>query len=161
MTDQELERRLCTAVDHAVPDQLQSILSRCEERKGTVIPMPENTNTNYTNKKKRSFAKMAVAACLALLLVGGGAAGVLNMRANAVASIVSLDVNPSIQLKVNSKEKVISAAPLNAEAEEILTDLPLKGTDLNVAVNAIVGSLLRHGYLDSIASAILVMRTSV
>lgn len=156
MTDQELERRLCTAVDHAVPDQLQSILSRCEERKGTVIPMPENTNTNHTNKKKRSFAKMAVAACLALLLVGGGAAGVLNMRANAVTSIVSLDVNPSIQLKVNSKEKVISAAPLNAEAEEILTDLPLKGTDLNVAVNAIVGSLLRHGYLDSISSAILI-----
>ncbi len=151
MTDQELERRLYQAVDHAVPDQLQSILSRCEERKGTVIPMKENTK-----QKKRSFAKLAAAACLALLLVGGGAAGVLNMRANAVASIISLDVNPSIQLKVNNKEKVLSATPLNSEAEEILTDLPLEGTDLNVAVNAIVGSLLRHGYLDSISSAILI-----
>ena len=151
MTDQELERRLCTAVDHAVPDQLQSILSRCEERKGTVIPMTENTKKN-----KRRFARMAVAACLALLLVGGGAAGVLNMQANAVASVISLDVNPSIELQVNKKEEVLSAMPLNAEAEEILTDLPLEGTDLNVAVNAIVGSLLRHGYLDSISSAILI-----
>ena len=150
MTDQELERRLRDAVDHAAPDQLQSILSSCGERKGTVIPMTEKK----TNKKR--FARMAAAACLALLLVGGGAAGVLNMRANAVASIISLDVNPSIELRVNQSEKVLSATPLNAEAEEILTDLPLKGTDLNVAVNAIVGSLLRHGYLDSIASAILI-----
>ncbi len=150
MTDQELERRLCAAVEHAAPDQLQSILSSCGERKGTVIPMTEN------KKNKRRFARMAAAACLALLLVGGGAAGVLTARANAVASIISLDVNPSIELKVSKSEKVLSADPLNAEAEEILTDLPLKGTDLNVAVNAIVGSLLRHGYLDSIASAILI-----
>ena len=33
--------------------------------------------------------------------------------------------------------------------------MELKGTQLKVAVNAIVGSLLQNGYLDSIASAIL------
>ena len=32
----------------------------------------------------------------------------------------------------------------------------LKGAKLDVAVNAIVGSLVRNGYLDSISSAILI-----
>ena len=34
----------------------------------------------------------------------------------------------------------------------------LKGTDIDVAVNALIGALVRHGYLDSISSAILVRR---
>ena len=70
--------------------------------------------------------------------------------------MVSLDVNPSIQLQVNSSEKVLQVQALNAEAQEVLADMPLEGTHLNVAVNAIVGSLLQHGYLDSISSAILI-----
>ena len=150
MTDRQLEEKLARAVDHAAPDQLDSILSRCQQRKGNVSIMKPG------NKKKRSFATYAVAACLALLLIGGSGAGIWYQQANAVASVVSLDVNPSIQLSVNKSEKVLSAVPLNAEAEEILTDLPLEGTDLNVAVNAIVGSLLSHGYLESISSAILI-----
>ena len=57
---------------------------------------------------------------------------------------------------MSQSEKVLTARALNAEAEEILRDMPLEGTDLNVAVNAIVGSLLRHGYLESLSSAILI-----
>lgn len=70
--------------------------------------------------------------------------------------MVSLDVNPSIQLQVNSKERVLSADALNDDAQVILEGMDLKGTQLNVAVNAIVGSLLQHGYLDKISSAILI-----
>ena len=76
---------------------------------------------------------MAVAACLALLLVGGGA-GYYYQSVNGVASIVSLDVNPSIELKVNKNEKVLSATPMNDDAVEILDGMDLKGADLNVAV---------------------------
>ena len=146
MTDRQLEEKLALAVEHAAPDQRESILSRCADRSGVVIPL----------RKKRPFARMAVAACLALLLVGGGILGFYLRQQSAVASVVSLDVNPSIQLEVSQSEKVLTARALNAEAEEILRDMPLEGTDLNVAVNAIVGSLLRHGYLESLSSAILI-----
>ena len=151
MTDRQIQDQLKTAVDHAAPDQLACILSRCEQRKGNVIPM-----TKKNPNQKKHWIRYAVAACLALVLIGGVGGGVLYQQANAVASVVSLDVNPSIELQVNQKEKVLVARALNAEAEEILMDLPLEGTDLNVAVNAIVGSLLSHGYLDSISSAILI-----
>ena len=39
MTDQELEQRLRTALEHAAPDHLEALLSRCELRRGNVIPM--------------------------------------------------------------------------------------------------------------------------
>ena len=111
-----------------------------------------------TTKKttKRRWTSL-IAACLAVMLLGGG---LFYQRANAVASVVSLDVNPSIELKVNRSEKVLVCTPLNEDAKAILADMSngadLKGAKLDVAVNAIVGSLVRNGYLDSISSAIMI-----
>ena len=147
MRDQELEQRLRTAVEHAAPDPLERILASCGTQKGTVIPM--------TNNKKKRWPSLAVAAVLAVLLCGGfGLHGWQTAR--AVASVVSLDVNPSIQLQVNQREKVLSAQALNDDAQVILEGMDLRDTQLNVAVNAIVGSLLQHGYLDRLSSAILI-----
>ena len=151
MTNEKMERQLAVALEKTAPDDVDGVLSRCETRKGTVINMP----TMKTAKRKWTIL---VAACLAVVLLAGG--GVLYQQANAVASVVSLDVNPSIELKVNSSEKVLVCTPLNEDAKAILADMSngadLKGAKLDVAVNAIVGSLVRNGYLDSISSAIMI-----
>lgn len=153
MTDHELERRLRTALDHAAPNDLEGVLSRCETGKGTVIDM---TNAVETKKKKRRWAPLAAAACLALVLVGGGGGYYYYSANNAVASLVSLDVNPSIQLEVNKNEKVLSATPMNDDGAEILDGMNLKGTPADVAMYAIIGSLLQHGYVDELANSILI-----
>ena len=153
MTDHELERRLRTALDHAAPNDLEGVLSRCETGKGTVIDM---TNAVETKKKTRRWAPLAAAACLALVLVGGGGGYYYYTANNAVASLVSLDVNPSIQLEVNKNEKVLSATPMNDDGAEILADMDLKGTQADVAMYAIIGSLLQHGYVDELANSILI-----
>ncbi len=151
MTNEKMEQRLASAVEKTAPNDVNGVLSRCDERKGTVIPM----TTKKTTKKRWTTL---VAACLAVLLLGGG--GVFYQQAHAVASVVSLDVNPSIELKVNRSEKVLVCTPLNEDAKAILADMSngadLKGAKLDVAVNAIVGSLVRNGYLDSISSAIMI-----
>ena len=151
MTKENMEQRLASALEKTAPDDVRGVLSRCEARKGTVI------NMKTKKSAKRSWTTI-VAACLAVILLGGG--GVFYQRANAVASVVSLDVNPSIELKVNRSEKVLSCTPLNDDAREILAGMgggaDLKGAKLDVAVNAIVGSLVRSGYLDSISSAIMI-----
>ena len=151
MTNEKMEQRLAAAIEKTAPNDVDGVLSRCEERKGTVIPM----TTKKTTKRKWTSL---IAACLAVMLLGGG--GLFYQRANAVASVVSLDVNPSIELKVNRSEKVLVCTPLNEDAKAILADMSngadLKGAKLDVAVNAIVGSLVRNGYLDSISSAIMI-----
>ena len=150
MTNEKMEQRLAAALEKTAPDDVSGVLSRCEERKGTVI----NMETKKTTKRRWTSI---IAACLAVMLLGGG---LFYQRANAVASVVSLDVNPSIELKVNRSEKVLVCTPLNEDAKAILADMSngadLKGAKLDVAVNAIVGSLVRNGYLDSISSAIMI-----
>ena len=151
MTNEKMEQRLASAVEKTAPNDVNGVLSRCDERKGTVIPM----TTKKTTKKR--WTTLA-AACLALVLLGGG--GIFYQQAHAVASVVSLDVNPSIELKVSRNEKVLVCTPLNDDAKAILADMgggaDLKGAKLDVAVNAIVGSLVRNGYLNSISSAIMI-----
>ena len=150
MTNEKMEQRLAAALEKTAPDDVSGVLSRCEARKGTVI----NMKTKKTTKRKWTSL---IAACLAVMLLGGG---LFYQRANAVASVVSLDVNPSIELKVNQSEKILACTPLNEDAKAILADMSngadLKGAKLDVAVNAIVGSLVRNGYLDSISSAIMI-----
>jgi len=146
MRNRELERRLTEALSHTAPDDLDGVLSRCETRKGAEIPM-----------RKRRMA--LAAACLALVLVCGG--GLYGWhQTSAVASVISLDVNPSIELTINRQERVLSCAALNEDAATVLADMDggadLKGAKLDVAVNAVVGALVRNGYLDSISSAILI-----
>ena len=149
MTNDLMEKRLANALEKTAPDDVDGVLSRCKERKGTVIPM--------TTKKTKKAWTTLTAACLALVLVGGG---VFYQQANAVASVVSLDVNPSIELKVNRNEKVLSCTPLNDDARAVLSDMgngaDLKGAKLDVAVNAIVGGLVRSGYLSDLSSAIMI-----
>ena len=151
MTNEKMEQRLASALEKTAPDDMSGVLSRCEARKGTVIPM---TTKKTVNRKWTTL----VAACLAVMLLCGG--GVFYQQAHAVASVVSLDVNPSIELKVSRNEKVLVCTPLNEDAKAILADMSngadLKGAKLDVAVNAIVGSLVRNGYLDSISSAIMI-----
>ena len=150
-----IENTLRSAVSNAVPDVLDDIMDACDHEKGKVIYMENNKNN-----KLRSFA--AIAAVFVLLIAGiflaknfkGGSSGTL-------AAVVSFDVNPSIELNVDKNEKIISAVGLNDEGREVLGGMELEGSGFDVAVNAIIGSMLQHGYLDDTANSILLSVSGV
>jgi len=119
MTERDIERKVKTALEHAAPNDITAVLSRCGEQKGRVTTM------KHTNRKKGIPA--LIAACLTLLVLGGAFRA---YQTNAVASVVSLDVNPSIELKVSRSEKVLAADPLNADAGIVLEGMDLKGSVL-------------------------------
>lgn len=155
MTNQELEQKIRTAVEHAAPNQLDSILSSCDQhkKKGNVIHMSENKNLN--SKKKYYLTAIVAVAAVVLLLIGAYPI----LQRNIISptdSVIMLDVNPSLALRVNSKEKVTSVEALNEDAKEILQGMELKGTSLETAVNAIIGSMLQKGYLSELQNSILV-----
>lgn len=151
MTDQELEQKLRTALEHAAPDDFQGVLSRISPKTQTEqAPIPFEAAA----RKKRRWAPLAAAACLALVVAAGG--GGWYLQNNTVASVVSLDVNPSVTLNVNSKEKVLSVVPVNEDGGDILAGMDLTGVQLDVAMNAIVGALLTQGYVDELANSILI-----
>lgn len=69
---------------------------------------------------------------------------------------VYLDVNPSILLKVNYRDHITDVVACNDDAEQILEDLDLHGSDLNVALYAILGSMVHNGYLTEYKNTVLV-----
>ena len=127
--------------------------NKVEEAIGKVDDRFLNEAVRYQHKKKNVYGSMmkivAAAACL-LLLVGSG----IFMNTPKVDSVVSIDINPSIQLTVNKKDEVVSAVALNADAEKVLSGMEFKKVDLDIALNAIIGSLLKNGYLDEVYNAI-------
>ena len=68
----------------------------------------------------------------------------------------SAAVNPSIELSINGKEKVVEARAVNEDGEAILSDMDLRGSDVKAACNAIVGSMLMKGYLNDRSNSLLV-----
>ena len=173
MTDHELEQRIRAAVEHATPDRLDEILSSCGQQnivtntpvcrartdgqtEGAIIYMSERKNQNSRfGGVKKSLTAIAAAAAMFVLCFGGYSLSQKN-AAPVVDSVVMLDVNPSLSLSVDAEEKVLSAEALNEDAEKVLGSMELKDTSLEVAVNAIIGSMVQKGYLGDLQNAILV-----
>lgn len=150
MANKDTEQKIRQAFSNTVPDIRDSILSDCKSQKGAVIIMTD------TNKRTFSPRRLAGIAAAFVLLIGG-MAGFQTYRANySVASTVSLDVNPSIEIQVNKKEEVLAVNPRNEDAQIVVGDMDFKGSNLDVAINALIGSMLRNGYLNELANSILI-----
>ena len=110
-----------------------------------------------SEKKGRtlSFRKIATAAAVLVLLIGGMMGFNSYSVAKTIDSTISLDVNPSIEINTNAKDRVLSVNALNEDAKTVIDDMDFEGADLDVTINALIGSLLRHGYIDEYKNSIL------
>lgn len=108
----------------------------------------------YMEKKKRNIVPYLVTTCTLVfcLLIGFG---IYNNNFK-VASKIGIDVNPSIELKINKKNKVIDVIANNDDGNKILSGMDLDGSDMNVAINALIGSMVKNGYIDELANSILI-----
>ena len=157
MDNEKIEKRIRRLAEHTAPDQLSGILEACEARKGNVITMNEVKN----KKKKNRYLPIAVAAALLLVCLGGyigfsyGRGADLPAELGA-ASVITLDVNPSLNIVMDKNDKVLEVQPLNEDAKTVIGDMDFTGSSLDVTVNALIGSMLVNGYLDDIRNSILV-----
>ena len=97
----------------------------------------------------------AAAAVLTVCLIAATGAFVWNEMFR-VSSVIEIDVNPSIEIEVSKNEKVRDIDALNDEAEIIIGDMDFEGVDIDVAVNALIGSMIKCGYIDETNSSVLV-----
>jgi uncharacterized membrane protein YkoI len=156
----EIEKRLASALNAAAPDMLDDLMA---ELGITEKPEPlmrdklaEDGQDRYKKAAVRSRTFRTLISCAAALILMVGGVTVWKNINEKVFAVVDLDVNPSIELSINGKEKVIGAKAVNAEGEDILTDMDLKGSNVNVACNAIVGSMMTKGYLNDHSNSVLV-----
>ncbi|MDH8679352.1 anti-sigma factor domain-containing protein [Fusibacter bizertensis] len=65
---------------------------------------------------------------------------------NITYAVISLDINPSIELELNKSGEVIHAKGFNTEAIELLSNLQLKGFSYEKAIDAILNQAMLLGY---------------
>lgn len=148
--NKQIVSRLKAEVSGLTPDILPQLLCAKNQQKGNIIDM----NTIATPKKRRNIFYIAIAAAAALVIVLSSVT-MISLQYKIDATI-GIDVNPSVELKINSRDKVVSATPLNQDAEIILGDMDLKGTNVTVAANAVIGAMVQSGYIDELKNSVLI-----
>ena len=150
MTNKQVEQMLKKAFSNSTPDMFDKILEKTLAYEGDtkIIEMPKRNNT-FLRKM------VSVAAAVAIILTSGFA-GFAIANFEKVDSIISFDVNPSIEIKINRNEKILEAKGLNEDGKLVLGNMDLEGSNISVAVNAIVGSMVRNGYIDELSNSILI-----
>lgn len=129
------------------PNNIDSILSDCKTQKRSGII----ENDKKTQVWHKGFA-LALASLLFISTIG------LNFLFNPNQSLttIAFDVNPSIEIEINKNDEITKVNAINEDAVRVLDGMNLKGVELNVAVNALIGSMIKHGYINELANSILI-----
>ena len=152
-----MEKELQEAVQNLIPDDLfhriTAELDSKEEGAKMEKVLVRRIESKSTSLGLKTVMQL-VAACVALVLVVGG---IFYYRGNLmVDSLVDLDVNPGIELLTNRKNRVLKGYATNSDGEKVLSGMDLQNVDLQVALNAIVGSMVQQGYMTKDTKGVLV-----
>ena len=150
MKNKDIEHRIREEVKAATPDVFEKVA-------GADISTDGNIKAFETGNRKSARLKAArrgLAAACAAIVVGLGA---LIYSLNAVTdSSISIDVNPSIEIITNKRDKVIKVNALNEDAEKVIGAMKLDDTGLDVTVNELVSAMVEYGYISADKRDILV-----
>ena len=152
-----MEKELQEAVQNLIPNDLFTRITAELDSKEEGAKMEKVLVRRIESKRTSLGLKTVlqlVAACVALVLVVGG---IFYYRGNLmVDSLVDLDVNPGIELLTNQKNRVLEAYATNGDGDKVLSGMDLHNVDLQVALNAIVGSMVQQGYMTKDTKGVLV-----
>lgn len=154
----DVEKSLKSAYSKLTPDVFENIIAGCHDV--TPEDCRESAEVFEFSPKLYGRRTLLKATYVIVAVAFFAAASIFMLNdykiSGIVDSIIALDVNPSFKIQVNEKRKVISAEAVNQDASVLLDGMNLHNVDLNVAVNAIIGSMLKNGYLTQLQNSILV-----
>ena len=152
MKREEIEKKLDTAVSGMIPEDMFKRISE------NIVSVDAERIEKGMKKKFNIFGKgfvgVAAAACV---LFAVGVVGVPYYGNNYVPdSHVDIDVNPGVEIVTNKKNKVLQVQSTNQDGAAVIDGMNLKNTELKVAVNALIGSMVQKGYIQNDNTGILV-----
>ena len=150
MPKNDIEQRLQRAVEQTTPDVLQQVLERAHMDESNIIEFkpPEKRRAPRIGMRR---GLMGIAAALVIFC-----SGCFYQMQFATFARLSVDVNPSVQLAINRQDRVISATPANDEARQILGDMNLRGVGTDVAINALIGAMVKGGFINDTNNSVLI-----
>lgn len=145
MKNKDIKDELYNIFDNLIYSSFNNVADKVKNNKGVVLNIKKESN------KKLFYGLGLGFACVIMLFMG-----LIFFRNNSDIAVIGIDVNPSLELSINSKNKVVSVNTNNDDAIKVIGDMNLKGTDVLVAMNAIFGSMVKNGYINDNENSILI-----
>lgn len=141
----KIKKELYNVFDNMITSDYSSVDDKIKNKEGVVLKM-KNENKN----KYFAYGSFGLAFLLMIFFVG-----FIYFKDGSV-SVIGIDVNPSLELSINSKNKVVSVNTNNEDAKKVLGNMDLKGSNVDVAINAIFGSMVKNGYITDTDNSVLI-----
>jgi len=141
MKKDKIEAQIFNALNERTPDVLSAIKNSHEFK---IPAKPKNAFSKLFSFKKLSYS-LATVFTLVLLVVLGFSS---QPGTPVVASTITVDINPSIQITLDEDDYVINVTAINADGEEIINNnVKYRGLTLDKTIEIIIESAYRHGYI--------------
>lgn len=152
MKTKDLKDKIKSEFLYDSPETLKNIKEQCKYISQTEVPFTLNKKTKLTLKKILLCASWIIVLFIGILL------GSINNQSVKSSKLLSIyvDVNPSIEIQIDENYNVYKLIPINDDANIVINNLNLNGTNINTAINAIVSSIYANGYLTPSTNSVLV-----
>ncbi len=144
MTPEKIKQKIKNTVQKITPDISEQII------------LDAGKNAYQPKKEKNRVFSWKPALVLAMSCLLFVAIFVNWPPTNVAAATITLDVNPSIDITLDDDGKVVDIVGKNEEGIDVVESLAVIGCKIEVALQALIDSLLEHGYLNDDANSILV-----
>jgi hypothetical protein len=121
--------------------------------RSTLLNKKDKEKVKFNIMNMFSIRKFAMAVCALILVCGVSIAGYAYYK--TPVSYLSLDINPSVELGVNSMNNVISAKGFNVDGKNILDEQNIVDLSVKDAVKELVKSACEKGFIASDGSTII------
>jgi uncharacterized protein YchJ len=112
--------------------------------------------TNYTFGKTHLLIKKIIPITCAAVLLCGALIGTY-LYVETPTSYLSLDINPSVELAVNTFGKVVSVTSYNDDGKTILAGQKVVYSGVTQAVNILVQSAVQKGFISQDGSTVIAL----
>ena len=151
----KIEKQLIREIKDSTPDIYSNIKTIAESKINNEYSKTRKSSIfNFLNSfKLRVGLASAFVVFIAMLSVSLLSTGV--QTNNEVFATIAIDINPSIEIKINSDEKVLSIYGANEEAQNIIDLLIFDNDNLNYTLDIIVDYLSDNSVLGEERNSIL------
>lgn len=153
----EIKNSLNHAIDQLPQPSFKKIsetpVEKMKEMDSYTCQEPVQRKNNLSSIGRRPVYRLAIACICAIFCLTGGWYTRQNLMTD---TIIDVDVNPSFEIAINRRERILSLKALNADAALILEKRDYKGWELEAAVESLCTVMEESGYLNSDRRTILI-----
>jgi len=141
MDQQNLKSKILESCNERTPDILSKIKNSSEFR----IPVKTKKSfSDYFSFKRLSYSLATIfilAIVVTLVFTSGPTTPV-------IASTITVDINPSVQITLDSDDNVINVTAINADGEEIVNrDVTYRGLSLDDVIEILIEKAYEKGFI--------------